>query len=171
MKEETQSNNPWNDDSEEENDLSSKEVKNDSITEIVLEDSVKLMVTRISKELRSVHSGKYDEKRAIKTAALALKAQIDLAEFLSDVEGTAKGLKNEVKAVEAEVYFDHRSSAEKKISEAALQQLIAKDKRTAEAEVKAVDAEKIAKKWGLIFNTMKEAHIFFRNLGKNDWSI
>lgn len=171
MEEEKQINDSWDDDSEE-NDLSAFEVANtDNLTEYTLENSVKTMVSQISQELRSVHSGKYDEKRAIKAAALALKAQIDLAEFLSDVEGTAKGLKNEVKAVEAEVYFDHRSSAEKKISEAALQQLIAKDKRTAEAEVKAVDAEKIAKKWGLIFNTMKEAHIFFRNLGKNDWSI
>lgn len=159
---------PWDDDSE--------IVENDSVEQnfeenLTLESSVKKMVSEVSNELRMVHSGKYDEKRAIKTAALALKAQIDLAEFLSDVEGTAKGMKNEVKAVEAEVYFDHRSSAEKKMSEAALQQLIAKDKRTVVAEAKAVEAEKVAKKWGIVFGTMKEAHIFFRNLGKNDWSI
>jgi len=136
-----------------------------------LENAVKRMVSEVSQELRLVHSGKYDEKRAIKTAALALKTQIDLAEFLSDVEGTAKGAKNEVKAVEAEVYFDHRSSSEKKITEGALQQVVAKDKRTTLAEAKAVEAEKIAKKWGIVFGTMKEAHIFFRTLGKNDWSV
>lgn len=159
---------PWNDANEGDD---SSETKDDSLTDLTLEDSVKLMVSQVSQELRRVHSGKYDEKRAVKTAALALKAQMDLADFLSDVEGTAKGFKNEVKAVEAEAYFDHRSSAEKKMSEAALQQLVAKDKRTAEAEAKAVEAEKTAKKWGIIFSTMKEAHIFFRNLGKNDWSI
>ena len=159
---------PWNDASERDD---SFEVKDNNVTDLTLEDSVKLMVSQVSQELRRVHSGKYDEKKAVKTAALALKAQMDLADFLSDVEGTAKGFKNEVKAVEAEVYFDHRSSAEKKMSEAALQQLVAKDKRTAEAEAKAIEAEKIAKKWGIIFSTMKEAHIFFRNLGKNDWSI
>lgn len=149
-------------------DVAGSEDKSDGET---LEDSVKRMVSDVSKELRMVHTGKYDEKRAIKTAALALKAQIDLAEFLSDVEGTAKGAKNEVKAVESEVYFDHRASAEKKMSEAALQQFIANDKRTIKAEAKAVEAEKIAKKWGIVFGTMKEAHIFFRTLGKNDWSM
>jgi hypothetical protein len=159
---------PWDDDSEIVENDSEKQNSEENLT---LESSVKKMVSEVSNELRMVHSGKYDEKRAIKTAALALKAQIDLAEFLSDVEGTAKGMKNEVKAVEAEVYFDHRSSAEKKMSEAALQQLIAKDKRTVVAEAKAVEAEKVAKKWGIVFGTMKEAHIFFRNLGKNDWSI
>lgn len=142
-----------------------------SSVDTTLEDSVKTMVSEISKELLKVHSSKYDEKQAIRTAALALKAQMDLAEFLSDVEGTAKGSKNEVKMVEAEVYFDHRASAEKKISEAALQQLIAKDKRTSDAEAKAIEAEKKAKKWVNLFATLKEAHIFFRNLGKNDWSI
>ncbi len=159
---------PWDDDSEM---IENNSAEQNSEENLTLESSVKKMVSEVSNELRMVHSGKYDEKRAIKTAALALKAQIDLAEFLSDVEGTAKGMKNEVKAIEAEVYFDHRSSAEKKMSEAALQQLIAKDKRTALAETKAVEAEKIAKKWGIVFGTMKEAHIFFRNLGKNDWSI
>lgn len=139
--------------------------------EETLEDSVKKMVSEVSQELRLVHSGRYDEKRAIKTAALALKAQLDLAEFLSDVEGTAKGAKNEVKAVEAEVYFDHRSSSEKKMTEGALQQVVAKDKRTIAAEAKAVEAERTAKKWGIVFGTMKEAHIFFRTLGKNDWSM
>lgn len=160
--------NPWNDDSEI---IENDSAEQNSEENLTLESSVKKMVSEVSNELRMVHSGKYDEKRAIKTAALALKAQIDLAEFLSDVESTAKGMKNEVKAVEAEVYFDHRSSAEKKMSEAALQQLIAKDKRTVVAETKAVEAEKVAKKWGIVFGTMKEAHIFFRNLGKNDWSI
>lgn len=143
----------------------------ESMESETLESSVKRMVSEVSQELRKVHTGKYDEKRAIKTAALALKTQIDLAEFLADVEGTAKGTKNEVKAVESEVYFDHRSMSEKKMSEAALQQLVAKDKRTAIADRKAVEAEKIAKKWGIVFGTMKEAHIFFRTLGKNDWSI
>ena len=139
--------------------------------EETLEGSVKRMVSEVSSELRLVHSGRYDEKRAIKTAAIALKAQMDLAEFLSDVEGTAKGTKNEVKAIEAEVYFDHRSSSEKKMTEGALQQVVAKDKRTIAAEAKAVEAEKTAKKWGIVFGTMKEAHIFFRTLGKIDWSV
>lgn len=143
----------------------------EQLTDETLEDSVKRMVAEVSRELSKVHSSKYDEKQAIRTAALALKAQMDLAEFLSDVEGTAKGSKNDVKMVEAEVYFDHRSSAEKKISEAALQQLVAKDKRTSDAESKAIEAEKRAKKWANVFATLKEAHIFFRNLGKNDWSI
>lgn len=136
-----------------------------------LQTSVKRMIREVSNELHKVHTEKYDEKRAIKTAALALKAQMDLAEFLSDVEGTAKGTKNAVKTVESQVYFDYREASEKKISEAALQQMVAKDKRTIDADFLAVDAEKTAKKWANLFGTLKDAHIFFRNLGKNDWSI
>lgn len=161
---------PWNDTYEPNLKISSSLVEEKQPGE-TLEDSVKKMVHEVSHELRMVHSGRYDEKRAIRTAALALKAQIDLAEFLSDIEGTAKGAKNEVKAIESEVYFDHRTASEKKISEAALQQLVARDKRTVAADQKAVEAEKIAKKWGIVFGTMKEAHIFFRTLGKSDWSV
>jgi hypothetical protein len=164
-------NSPWDEMSGiSEDDLTTTDVNLPEEKE-TLEDSVKRMVSEVSQELRLVHSGRYDEKRAIKTAALALRAQMDLAIILSDVEGTARGAKNEVKATEAEVYLDHRSSSEKKMTEGALQQVTAKDKRTVTAEARAVKAEKIAKKWGIIFGTMKEAHIFFRTLGKNDWSI
>lgn len=136
-----------------------------------LEDSVKRMVDEISKELAKTHEHKYDEKQAVKTAALALKAQMALSEFLSDSEATAKGAKNAVKIVEAEAYFEHRNSAEKKISEAALQQLVARDKKVQIAEQNVIEAERKSKKWAIVFAILKDAHIFFRNLGKNDWSM
>jgi hypothetical protein len=149
-------NDAWNDETSSANEESTE-----------TESLVKEMVSEISHELVLVHSGRYDEKRAIKAAALALKIQLDLADFLSDVEASAKGLKIEVKGVESEIYYENKSSSsEKKISEAALQQSISKDKRYCDAELKSIKAEKTAKKWALIFGTMKEAHIFFRNLGK-----
>lgn len=143
----------------------------DSSEEVTLEESIINMVSEVSGELNKVHSGKYDEKSAIKAAALALKAQIDLAEFLSDVEATAKGLKNEVKIEQARVYFACKESADKKLSEAALEQMVAKDSKSIEVEIKAVEGEKKMKKWMSLFATLKEAHIFFRNLGKNDWNM
>ncbi len=155
----------WNDDTS----STDEEISQDK-TE-TLEASVKRMVAEVSSELVKVHSGKYDEKRAVRTAALALKAQFDLAEFLADVEGTAKGAKNSVKIIESTVYFDCRDASEKKISEAALQQMVAKDQRTANVESAAVEAEKTAKKWANVFNILKDAHIFFRNLGKSERSM
>lgn len=156
---------PWDEMTGQKDDLDS-EVQGET-----LEASVLRMVSEVSAELRKVHSGKYDEKKAIRTAALALKAQMDLSEFLSDVEAKAKGSKVALKEVEAEVYFECRESSEKKLSEAALTQMVAKDKKTAASEAALVDSERSSKKWALIFANLKEAHIFFRNLGKNDWSI
>jgi len=141
--------------------------------EKTLEESVIAMVSEINGELTRVHTSKYDEKSAIRAAALALKAQMDLAEFLSDVEASAKGLKNEAKIVQSKVYFEciESNTGGKKPSEAMLEQMVVKDQRTIEAETNAVEGEKKLKKWMSLFATLKEAHIFFRNLGKNDWNI
>lgn len=136
-----------------------------------LEDSIARMYQEISRELVKVHSGKYDEKKAIRAAALALKAQMDLANLLADSEASARGRKVALKEIEAEVYFDARENADKKLSEAALTQIVAKDKKTSVAEAALVVAEKNAKRWANMSNHLKEAHIFFRTLGKNDWSI
>lgn len=138
---------------------------------VTLEQSLKTMIAEVVEELKLVHTSKYDEKRAIRTAALALQAQIQLVEFLSDTELRAKGAKNEVKIIEAEVYFENKESSDKKISEANLQQAIAKDKRVITAETKTINAEKEAKKWASILNILQNAHIFFRNLGKNEWNL
>lgn len=136
-------------------------------------DSVESMASEIIDELGLVHTGRYDVDRARRTAALALKAQMEMAEFLSDLEGRAKGSKNTVELKESEAYFDAKESSEKKVSEAALQQLVIKNNKVTLAKYDAIEAEKEFKKWSSIFLVLKEAHIFFRNLGngKNEWSI
>ena len=136
-------------------------------------DVVKKMVNEVQDELAMVHMSKYDLERAKRTAALALRAQMEMSEFLSDLEGRAKGIKHSIAIIESEVYFDQKNLADKKLSEAALQQCIAKDKEVVKAKAELIDAEREFRLWEKLFNSLKDAHIFFRNLGngKNDWSI
>lgn len=145
--------------------------EDESSSDETLEESISRMYQEISRELVKVHSGRYDEKKAIRAAALALKAQMDLSSLIADDEARAKGCKVALKEIEAEVYFEARDGAEKKLSEAALTQIVAKDKKTSAAEAALVEAEKNAKRWANMSNHLKEAHIFFRTIGKNDWSI
>lgn len=135
--------------------------------------AVETMLSEVVSELGLVHSGTYDIDRARRTAALALKAQIEMAEYISDLEGQARGLKNMIESAEADAYFDAKDSSEKKISEAALQQMVNKNKKVAQAKSDAINAEREFKKGSNMFTILKDAHIFFRNIGngKNEWSI
>src|SRR5690348_3622328 len=81
-------------------------------------DSVQEMSDEIIQELSAVHMGKYDLDRAKRTAALALKAQMEMAEFLADAEARAKSMKNSVKVIEADASADARlSGGGKKITD------------------------------------------------------
>lgn len=149
-------------------------------TEIVSEDTpltraaaVQAMTNEIVYELGQVHMHRCEPDRAKRTAALALKAQMLMAEFLADAEGRAKGMKHNVEFIESEVYFDQKNLSDKKLSEAALQQFVAKDKAVVKAKSNMIEAEVEFKKWVSIFAVLKEAHIFFRNIGngKNEWSV
>lgn len=127
-------------------------------------------VNEVNSELRLVHQGRYDERRAVRTAALALSVQLDIADVLPTLEGTAKGVKLDAKVVESNQYLDYKSAArtseDKKPTDVALQRLVAKDSKLLAAERRAIDAEKESKTWAHILVAMKDAHIFFRNLGK-----
>jgi hypothetical protein len=155
---------------------SQKEILNKS-EPLTLADKVIAMANEIMEELDLVHSGriKYDIDRAKKTAALALKVQIHMAEFLAEEECVAKRARNNVKFAEAEASFEARAAAPagKKLTDAAAKETVARDVSVLKAENDAIDAEKTYKKWSLIFGSMRDAHVYFRNLGqgKNDWSM
>lgn len=153
----------WNESSE----VTTEEVLDTN--SLSLEDEILSSFTKISKELRAVHEGNFDEKRAIRAAALALKIQMDLAELLPEVEAQAKGQKNDLEIVESEVYFDQSiRPGDKKPSEAALKHLVTKADQTKIAHLKMVESEKKSKRWNIVLGTVREAHIFFRTLAKLD---
>lgn len=134
--------------------------------ETTIEDEIKQMVFEVSNSLKLVHEGSYNDKNASRTAALALKCQIDMAEILSDAEASAKGCRNDVRIAESQAYFEAKEESDKKLSEAALEQHISKNPNVLTAEKKAIQTEKSSKKWTILSNTMKEAHIFFRMMNK-----
>ncbi|HVI40214.1 MAG TPA: hypothetical protein VM577_06105 [Anaerovoracaceae bacterium] len=114
--------------------------------------------------MNEVYLGHFDYSKADRIAALALTVQIELAKFAADAEWRARQAKAEIKHISAEANYRYRTSADKKISEAALEQLVNKDPDVKNAELKMAEYERDAKRWQNYYNTLKDAHIFFRSL-------
>lgn len=114
--------------------------------------------------MNEVYLGHFDYSKADRVAALALNVQIELAKFAADAEWRARQAKAEIKHISAEANYRYRTSADKKISEAALEQLVNKDPDVKNAELKMAEYERDAKRWQNYYNTLKDAHIFFRSL-------
>lgn len=132
------------------------------------------LITEFSHELKIAHSQKYDAEKAELTAALCLEAQKEIAEFLSEAELLSKEKKSEVESIQAERYFFYKenySSSDKKLSEVALQHLVAKDDLVKSAKKEQYKAEADFNKWKNLFGTLKDGHVMFRTWGKgkNDW--
>lgn len=124
-------------------------------------------------ELKLAHETRYEDEKAIKTAALFLKAQFLLANFIKDVELRAKQMKREVKRVEGEKYFYYKDlEPGKKMTEVALGHLINRDVDVIGSSSITSEAEAEAKRLEYIFGTLKDGHVFFRNIGKgkSPWS-
>ena len=134
------------------------------------------LILKISKELNIAHSRKYDAVQAELTAALILEAQRELSEFLSDAELISKEKKAEVERVEAEQYFFYKNSEKQKedgkVTDTALTKMVAKDKLVLAAKSEQYQAEADFSKYKNLFGMLKDAHIFFRSIGKgkNDWT-
>ena len=123
-------------------------------------------------ELEKASKEKYDAEKAERTAALFLTAQMQLAFFIEDIELNSRHLKNEIERIEAEKYFDAKTSIAdgKKATEGYLTQSIAKDKDVSAAKKAAAAAEADLNKSKYLMSSLKDAHIYFRNLSKNkDW--
>ena len=136
------------------------------------ENRVESLMSQISKELRIAHSQKYDAVKAELTAALILDAQKELSEFLADAELISKEKKAEVERVEAEQYYHYKDNSESKVSDVALNRLVAKDPLVIAAKKEQYSAESDFSKYKNLFGMLKDGHVFFRGLakGKNDWT-
>jgi hypothetical protein len=124
-------------------------------------------------EIETSARGKYDTDKADRTAALFLTAQMKLSFLIEAVELKARQAKNEITRIEGEKYFEHKTSGsfEKKITENMLTSLVAKEGDVVSAKTECAMQEAALKKWTYIFNTLKDSHIYFRNLSKNKtWS-
>jgi hypothetical protein len=130
------------------------------------------VVEKCLAEMQTASREKYDSDRADKTAALCLVAQMKLSSIIEDVEMKARNSKNEITRMEGEKYFEFKTgSFEKKLTENALTSAVAKDDKVVKCKMDSSKYEAELKKYVFILNTLKEAHIFFRNIGKNkEWS-
>lgn len=145
----------------------------DDKTEQTKSEAVMKLAIKLSDELNKVHEGVIDLDKSKRNAALALKIQMDLSELLASSEWVAKGLKNNIKIVESTTAANERTNAGKKLTDQAIKELVARNPDVIEAEKNAIEAEKEFKKMSYIFGIMREAHVFFRNLGngKSEWNV
>ena len=144
-----------------------EESKPDTEKEVTRGQKIETMLETLQHAMNAVYEGNFDYTKADRMAALALTAQMELAKFTADAEWRAKHAKLEIKHASSEAYHKHKiTSTEKKLSEAALEQLVNKDPDVRSAELKMANFEKDAKQWQNYYGTLKDAHVFFRNLGK-----
>ena len=119
-------------------------------------------------ETTQASRSKYDSEKAEKTAALFLVAQLKISSLIEDLEMTSKQTKNEVSRIEAEKYFEYKmDNSDKKVTEGVLENYVAKHKDVMEAKKNAAMSEAALKKWTFIINTLKDGHLYFRNVSKN----
>jgi hypothetical protein len=125
------------------------------------------LITFCINELNIAQSEAYPPDKAERTAAAFLSASMKLAYFISDVELRAKRSKAEVSRIEAEAYFAAKIAADKKITESALQQIIAKDATVVEAKNSNCEFEAEQKKYNYLANSLNSGHLYFRSITKN----
>jgi hypothetical protein len=130
---------------------------------------VQRLLDVVQEQLRKVRCGTFNATKGERVAALALEGQMELVDFYADAEASARHAKHSAEYAEGEVaakYAKAATDTEHRVSEASLKRVatISDEVKTARREM--VDLEKEYKKWKYVFETLKEAHIFFRNIGK-----
>ena len=133
---------------------------------------IETIIEQCFNEIQGASRSKYDSDMADKTAALFLVAQMKLSFLIEEVEIKAKNAKNEITRIEGEKYFEYKiSNIDKKITENMLSNYVAKEPDIVQARIDCATYESNLKKWNFILNTLKDSHIYFRNLSKNkSWS-
>jgi hypothetical protein len=131
------------------------------------------LLDKCFKEIEASSINKYDTDKADRTAALFLSAQMKISFLIEDVELKARQAKNEITRIEGEKYFAFKSSGfgDKKITENMLTNHVAKEAEVISAKNECSKQEATLKKWNYVMNTLKDSHVYFRNLSKNKtWS-
>jgi len=119
-------------------------------------------------EISASSREKYDAEKADRTAALFLVAQMKLSLFIEEVELQARQAKNEISRIEGEKYFNYKTTgSDKKITENMLTNYLAKEPDIVASKLECAKQEAALKKWNYILSTLKESHLYFRNISKN----
>lgn len=133
------------------------------------EAKVERQIEAVQYQIQKVRSGNFDMSKAPQVSALCLEGLMELSEFYADVESEAKNAKHMAEYIEGETATNLRKEKTdngKKVSEAALKRLSSCASEVKEARTKMVTLEKEYKRWRYVYETLKEAHIFFRNIAK-----
>lgn len=130
---------------------------------------VQRLLDVIQEQIRKVRAGTFNASKGERVAALALEGQIELAEFYADAESSAKHARHLADYAEGEIaakYAQEAADKEVRVSEASLKRVALISDEVKLAKKDMVSLEKEHKKWRYVYETLKEAHIFFRNIGK-----
>lgn len=131
---------------------------------------IESLVDFVLNQVESVKNGDFDPIKGDVVAAASLEAQLRLSDILSSAEFEVKQSENTLDFIEAELATNIRAEyrePSKKITEAQVKELINSRVEIKEAKANAANAHREFKKWQYIFNTLKDAHIFFRNINKS----
>lgn len=133
-------------------------------------ENLEKMIETCLQELSLAYQGKCNIDKAEKNAALFLEVQLMLADYVANAELKARMAKNEVERLSAEKYFMFKISlgSDKKVTEAMLENAIAKDSDVLKVKEEVAKNEADFKKWGYVMNTLKDGHIYYRTLSKNN---
>lgn len=113
---------------------------------------------------------KYDADKADRTAALFLAAQMKVSFLIEEVELAARHAKNEIVRIEGEKYYDIKNNhtGDKKITENMMASQVAKEPDIVQAKKNCAEKEASLKKWMYLIGTLKDSHVYFRNLSKKE---
>ena len=132
-------------------------------------DKVQKLVLVIQEQLQLVRTGNFNPAKGERVAALALEGLLELAEFYADAEASAKTAKNFVDFTEGDVAAKVAKDASDKsikVNETSLKRMALISDEVKSAKSNMISLEKEYKKWRYVYETLREAHVFFRNIGK-----
>ncbi len=130
-------------------------------------EKVNHLLEVVDSSMGDIYLGTFDHNRAEKIAAAAWSAQYELSKILPDARLRAKQAKNFLKLAKAQADKKYRElSGEKRKTESQLEQLITSDPNVITAEDDLLTAEHEADKWECILASIRDSHIFFKNLNK-----
>jgi hypothetical protein len=128
---------------------------------------VESVIENCFEQLQEASREKYDSDKADRTAALFLAAQMKLAFVIEEVEMKAKNAKNEIARVEGEKYFEFKTNGTGKNTENTIKSNVDKDADVVAVKLECAKQEANVKKWNYIMATLKDSHIYFRNVSKS----
>ncbi len=129
-------------------------------------------IEKCFEEMQAAGRDKYDTDKADKTASIFLVAQMKLSFLIEEIELAARHAKNEISRIEGEKYYEYKQAGtDKKTTENMATNYVAKDSDIVAAKRECAKQEAALKKWNYVLNTLKDGHVYFRNISKNKtWS-